>query len=526
MLDCMKHVVPRFWPPIAGVLAATIGLAVGELVGSLVDAAGPVVVVGDGVVDRVPPGIKTWAIQTFGTNDKNALILGVVAITLVYAALVGRAAARRFLNGVFGVVMFAGVGVAAALSGRSPSAKDTLGIVSAFAATIGALWILIGRLDRDRELSESDDAVTTKAPTVVGRRQFLAMGGGATAAAATSFGLSRVLQDDVVAATAKPIPGSVRRLPVTNVAAADSALKRPPFFSPNDDFYRIDTALVVPRVDASTWSLKIVGRVERELTISYEDIRSGKFGPLIEHDCTLMCVSNEVGGDLVGNARWTGVRLRDILNKAGVRDGATQVFVTSVDGFTAGFPTEVALDGREALLAIGMNGQPLPARHGFPARLVVPGIYGYVSAVKWISEIKLTTFEDDAGYWIPRGWAAIAPIKTASRIDVVGSGGRIGGNLVPGRVPIAGVAWAQHVGIAKVEVQIDDQPWRVANLGDDGGIDTWRQWTLMWDATPGPHQVRVRATDATGFTQREERVAVAPDGAEGWHTVRVRVADA
>jgi DMSO/TMAO reductase YedYZ molybdopterin-dependent catalytic subunit len=225
---------------------------------------------------------------------------------------------------------------------------------------------------------------------------------------------------------------------------------------------------------------------------------------------------------LVGNARWTGVRLSDILKKAGVKDGATQIFLTSVDGFTAGFPTEVALDGREALLAIGMNGQPLPARHGFPARLVVPGIYGYVSAVKWISEIKLTTFEEDQGYWIPRGWSAIAPVKTCSRIDVVGTGGRIG-PVAPGPTPIGGVAWAQHVGIAKVEVQVDDGPWREAKLADDGGIDTWRQWSLVWDATPGRHDIRVRATDATGFTQSETPVPVAPNGAEGWHSVGVKV---
>ncbi len=533
----MKRVFPRSWPPLAGVLAATVGLTSGELVASLFNAAGPVVVVGDGVVDRVPPGVKRWAISTFGTNDKIALIAGVVAITLVYAAFVGRATARRFVNGVVGVVAFAGVGVAAALSGRAPSAKDALGVTAAFAATLAGLWVLIGRIQKVGEPTEltpeGDDREDTpgvavrrpSAPTVVGRRQFLVMGGGATAAAAASFGVSRVLQEDVVAATAKPIPESVRRLPMQKLATENGIANMPPFFSPNDNFYRIDTALVVPRVDASTWSLNVVGKVDRELTISYDDLRTGKLGPLIEHDCTLMCVSNEVGGDLVGNARWTGVRLRDILNKAGVQEGATQVFSTSVDGFTAGFPTEVALDGREAMVAIGMNGQPLPARHGFPARLVVPGIYGYVSAVKWISNIKLTTFEEDAGYWIPRGWSAIAPVKTSSRIDVVGSNGRIARSLTAGPVPIGGVAWAQHVGITKVEVQIDEGPWKVAKLANDGGIDTWRQWSLVWDATPGRHRIRVRATDATGFTQTEERVDVAPNGAEGWHTVGVTVSD-
>lgn len=535
------RVFPRGWPPLAGLLAATVGLAVGELVASVFDAAGPVVVVGDGVVDRVPPNVKRWAISTFGTNDKTALLVGVVIITLLYAAFVGHATTRRFVNGLFGVVAFAGVGVAAALSGRSPSAKDTFGIGSAFVATVGVLWLLIGRFVRALaapglehnvagHTEGETDAVSVgqviPAATFVNRRQFLVLGSGATAAAATSFGISRVLHDDVVAASAKPIPESVRRLPVKKLATENGIENMPPFFSPNDNFYRIDTALVVPRVDASTWSLKVVGKVDRELTISYDDLRNEKLGPLIEHDCTLMCVSNEIGGPLVGNARWTGVRLRDILNEAGVQDGATQVFLTSVDGFTAGFPTAAALDGREALVAIGMNGDPLPARHGFPARLVVPGIYGYVSAVKWISQIKLTTFEDDVGYWIPRGWSAIAPIKTSSRIDVVGTNGRVARNIVAGAVPIGGVAWAQQIGITKVEVQIDDEPWKATKLAEDGGIDTWRQWSILWPATPGRHRIRVRATDATGHTQREKRVAVAPNGAEGWHTVEVTVTNA
>jgi DMSO/TMAO reductase YedYZ molybdopterin-dependent catalytic subunit len=526
-LEAMKHDVPRWWPPTAGVLSAGVGLAVGELVASIADAAGPVVVVGDGVVDRVPSGLKKWAIDVFGTNDKIALIAGVMILTAIYAAFVGRAASKRFRAGLFGVVAFASVGIAAALSGRSPSARDTAGVAAAFLATIGCLWLLVGGKPHPSTGVSENASVpeSMRAPAVVGRRQFLAMTGGATAVAAGSLVGSRALKDDVVAASAKPIPPTVRRLPVKKLMTESGIENMPPFFSPNDNFYRIDTALVIPQVDASTWSVKVVGKVERELTISYQDLRSEKYGPLIEHDCTLMCVSNEIGGDLVGNARWTGVRLSDILKAAGVQDGATQIFLTSVDGFTAGFPTEVALDGREALLAIGMNGEPLPARHGFPARLVIPGIYGYVSAVKWISEIKLTTFEDDQGYWLPRGWSALAPVKTCSRIDVVGTGGRIG-PVAPGPTPIGGVAWAQHVGIAKVEVQVDDGPWREAKLAEDGGIDTWRQWSIVWDATPGRHDIRVRATDSTGFTQNEAPVPVAPDGAEGWHSVGVKVTQA
>jgi DMSO/TMAO reductase YedYZ molybdopterin-dependent catalytic subunit len=526
----MKHVYPRWWPPIAGVLAGATGLAVGELMATIVGGAGPIVVVGDGVVDRVPRPVKNWAISTFGANDKAVLIIGVLIITAIYAALVGRAASKRFLSGVLGVFGFAIVGVVAALTGRSPAFKDTAGVIAALLGTLAGMWFLIGRfgwVERSFR-SETSNALQNGAsgttlvgvPAIVDRRQFLALSGGATAVAAVSFAGSRALQEDVVKASAKPIPETVRRLPVKKLATESPIENMPPFFTPNEKFYRIDTALVIPRVDAATWSMKVTGKVERELTITYDDLRAEKLGPLIEHDCTMMCVSNEIGGELVGNARWTGVRLSEVLKKAGVKDGATQVFVTSVDGFTAGFPTEVALDGREALLAIGMNGQPLPARHGFPARLVVPGIYGYVSAVKWISEIKLTTFEDDEGYWIPRGWSAIAPVKTCSRIDVVGTGGRIGPVAV-GPTPIGGVAWAQQIGIAKVEVQIDDEPWQEAKLAADGGIDTWRQWSLVWDAKPGRHRIRVRATDATGFTQSETPVAVAPNGAEGWHTVNV-----
>ena len=350
------------------------------------------------------------------------------------------------------------------------------------------------------------------------RRQFVAIGGGTAVAAVAAAALGRRLQGNHEAT-------KVRSAATLPVAAAPLAPTPPgvevgvpgvtPFFVPNRDFYRIDTALVVPRVDARTWSLTVDGMVDRPLTLTYDDLQKRE---IIEHDCTLMCVSNEIGGDLIGNARWLGVRLADVLKEAGVQAGADQVFATSVDGFTAGFPLSLALDGREALIAIGMNGEPLPFRHGFPARLVVPGIYGYVSAVKWLSEIRLTTFEEDQGYWIPRGWSALGPIKTGSRIDVPGRG-----QIAAGNTAIAGIAWAQHTGISKVEVQVDATPWQTAQLAVDGGIDTWRQWKLAWNATPGEHRIRVRATNAKGETQTEERADVAPDGATGWHEIGVTV---
>jgi DMSO/TMAO reductase YedYZ molybdopterin-dependent catalytic subunit len=289
-----------------------------------------------------------------------------------------------------------------------------------------------------------------------------------------------------------------------------------PFVTPNGDFYRIDTALFVPQVRTEGWTLRVHGMVDRELELTFDDLLGRE---LVEADVTLACVSNEVGGDLIGNARWLGARLDELLREAGVQRGATQLVPRSRDGFAAGFPTEVALDGREALVAVGMNGEPLPLRHGFPARLVVPGLYGYVSATKWLTEIELTTWDAFDSYWVRRGWAKEAPIKTQSRIDTP----RSGASLRPGRVAVAGVAWAQGRGIEAVEVQVDDGPWRPARLAAAVGDDTWRQWVYEWDAEAGDHVLAVRATDGTGETQPEERVAPIPDGATGWHTIEVSV---
>ena len=534
----------RYWPPAAGLLAASAGLAFGELGGAIASGAGPVVVVGDAVVDRVPSSVKNWAIEVFGKNDKAALIIGVLVIVALSALFLGRVASRRFSQAVAGVAGFSVIGVAAALSGRSPTPRDLVGVASALVVTVFTLWVLVGRPGRPGHRGPTPWSPTTalstaalsttasltqskpESMTALPRRNFLVLGGGSAVAAAAAFGSSRVLVDDAATRTAQPIPEGVRRLPVKRASTEVDIDSMPPWLTATDDFYRIDTALIIPRIDATTWKLNVVGRVDTPLAITYDALRNETYGPLVEHDCTLMCVSNEIGGELVGNARWTGVRLRDILKRAGVQEGVDQLFLTSIDGFTAGFPVSVAQDEREALLVIGMNGEPLRARHGFPARLVVPGIYGYVSAVKWITEMKLTTFEEDTGYWIPRGWSQLAPVKTCSRIDVVGTGGRISSTVTAGTVAIGGVAWAQHTGIAAVEVQIDDEPWSPATLAGDGGIDTWRQWKFLWSATPGKHRVRVRATDASGFTQRGEPVAVAPDGAEGWHTVRVRVEEA
>ena len=292
-----------------------------------------------------------------------------------------------------------------------------------------------------------------------------------------------------------------------------------PVVTPNKNFYRIDTAFSIPRVDVESWELRITGMVETPYTLTYGELLDLATE---EEYVTLCCVSNEVGGDLIGNAKWQGIPLADVLNRAGIADEATQIVGRSVDGFSVGFPREVAFDGRPVLVAVGMNGEPLPFKHGFPARLVVSGLYGYVSATKWLQEIELTTWEDFDGYWIPRGWSKEGPIKTQSRIDVP-KPFRL--DIAPGLQPIAGVAWAQNRGISKVEVQVDGRDWQEARLSSPISTHTWVQWVSEWDFTPGNHYVRVRATDSDGELQAQGPKPSAPNGAEGWHKVNFRVAD-
>jgi DMSO/TMAO reductase YedYZ molybdopterin-dependent catalytic subunit len=288
------------------------------------------------------------------------------------------------------------------------------------------------------------------------------------------------------------------------------------YVTDNRDFYRIDTALVLPQVDPNTWRLRIGGRVRHPMEVSFAQLLAR---PMVERYVTLCCVSNEVGGSLVGNARWLGVPVKDLLDEAGPEAGADQVVSRSADGWTCGTPTEVLRDGRDALLAIGMNGEPLPVAHGFPVRMVVPGLYGYVSACKWIVSMELTTFDAYDAYWVDRGWARKGPIKTQSRIDVP----RRGAEVAPGPVTVAGVAWAQHRGISRVEVSVDQGEWREARLAETASVDTWRQWSWVWEATPGKHSLRVRATDREGGTQPGELKSIFPDGATGWHTIQVTV---
>ncbi|MCA1783588.1 MAG: molybdopterin-dependent oxidoreductase [Intrasporangiaceae bacterium] len=351
------------------------------------------------------------------------------------------------------------------------------------------------------------------------RRRFLTWTAATAGVAGILLTTGRFLQDRATTsvarvATALPSPGSA--LPPPPAGATLEVEGITPLLTPNDDFYRIDTAFTIPRIEADTHRIRITGMVDQPFEIS--------FGELLdladtEVDVTLSCVSNQVGGDLVGTARWLGVPLADVLDRAGVQAGADQIVGRSVDGWTGGFPVDAAFDGRPAIIAVGMNGEPLPARHGFPARLVIAGLYGYVSDTKWLSEIELTTFDAFDAYWVPRGWSAQGPIKTQSRIDVP----REGASVDAGTVAVAGVAWSDERGVSAVELSVDDGPWETAELAEELATTTWRQWLYRWEASAGNHVLRVRASDADGQPQTAERAPPAPDGATGHHTIRVSV---
>jgi len=462
------------------------------------------------------------AIDALGTRDKPALLLGVTAASLAIGALLGPAAGRERRAGMAAFAVFGLVGVLA--GARDPLTAITIALLISGGAALAG-FVTLSLLLSAASPHVTSTTVQMPGRGVAGRRRFLVSAAAATGAAAVATVAGRGLFGPTVdveaerASLALPrigmSPSDISGLPVERLAT---------LVTPNDDFYRIDTALVVPRVDVQRWRLQVNGMVDHPYELTFDELLGM---PLVEQPLTLACVSNEVGGELVGNAVWLGVPLVEILNRAGVREDATQLVGRSVDGFTAGFPTEIAFDGRPAMVAIGMNGEPLPAVHGFPARLVVPGLYGYVSATKWLKQIELTTLEAFDAYWIPRGWAKKAPVKTQSRIDVP----RNGRTVDAGRVAIAGVAWAGIRSISRVEVRIrpsgdDAVGWRDARLGEALSQSTWRQWVYEWDATPGDYRIEVRATDGAGETQTDEQRPPAPDGATGHHNIRVKVRDA
>ncbi|MGW4161329.1 molybdopterin-dependent oxidoreductase [Streptomyces sp. NPDC004788] len=513
-----RTLADRLLAALGGLAAGYAGLAVAALVADLVrPEAGPIAAVGDWVVDRSPTGVKEWAIRTFGENDKTVLEAGIMVLLAVLAALIGLLALRSMPAAALVVAALGVVGLLAAVTRPdSTSAADALPSLAGAAACAAVLYVLTRRLTVPRPAATAPD-----------RRGFLLAGAGVVAGATGTLFLARG-----VGATRSENAGASRdalRLPrpASPAPAVPRGAQLPvdgisPFVTPNGDFYRVDTALVVPRLDATSWRLRVHGTgVPRERVFTLPELMRRE---VVERDVTLACVSNEVGGSLVGNARWLGVRLADLLRECGVRPPsqggpADQIVARSADGMTIGSPVETVMDGRDALLAFGMNGEPLPFAHGFPVRMVVPGLYGYVSACKWITSIELTTFAAYDAYWVPRGWAAQAPVKTESRIDTPKAFSKVTAGPAP--VAVAGVAWAQHRGISRVQVRIDDGPWQDAELGAEDSRDTWRQWVYRWHPTPGKHTLTVRATDGTGTVQTEQRADTMPDGATGWHSIEV-----
>ncbi|NMO03459.1 molybdopterin-dependent oxidoreductase [Gordonia sp. TBRC 11910] len=492
----------RLWPAaLAGVIAVGSGLAIGELVATMVSPdAAPFVAVGSAVVDRTPTLVREWVITTFGTSDKLALFVGMGVVIALLAAECGVAERRRPPAGVMIVVLFGVLGVGAALD--RPTAVWTYAIPSAAAAVVAliVLRVLVGML-RGSSVSGEAEGVT---------RRFVLTAGGIIALAVVAGGVGRRMLADTTRTVADrlavrlPAPRSASKPIPAGVEVADATS----FVTSNSDFYRIDTALRLPSLTTADWELRIHGMVDRELRVRWTDLLSMD---LIERYVTLTCVSNEVGGDLIGNARWLGVPMKTLLDRVGVHAGADMLLSTSSDGWTCGTPVSVVADGRDAMLAIGMNGVALPVEHGYPVRQVVPGLYGYVSATKWVVDWELTRFADATAYWTDRGWSAIGPIKLASRIDRP----RSSASFAPGDVVVAGTAWSQHVGVREVQVRIDDGPWRTADVATEYSRDTWRQWHYTWAATPGKHTVTCRAIDADGRAQIETPSSPIPNGATG-----------
>ncbi|WP_104179933.1 molybdopterin-dependent oxidoreductase [Arthrobacter sp. B0490] len=511
----------RTWAALSGALAVGIGVIGGELAAAaLSPSVTPVSAVGSAVIDVVPPGVKDWAIAWFGTADKAVLLGGIAVLIAVLALAAGVLEYRRSFAGRAVVAGFGALGALAVASRPQSSLVSYAAPVLAVAVAVLVLDALVRAL---RAWARASEGGTTATPA---RRRFLqGVSGAAVVAAATGAAATGVRSSQSTVARRRsavrlPAPAPTGfPAPEGSVIPAGAELDVEgitDLVTPSDDFYRIDTALVVPVVDPARWSLKVSGLVDREVEIGFDELLAL---PLVERHITLACVSNPVGGDLTGTARWLGWPVRELLARAGVRPGADMVLSRSVDGFTAGTPLEALTDGRDSLLAVGMNGEPLPVEHGFPVRLVVPGLYGFVSATKWVSELKVTRFADDRAYWSTRGWSERGPVKTSSRVDVPRPGARV----AAGDVVVGGVAWAQHTGVEAVEVRVDGGPWQRAQLATPVSVDTWCQYRATLRLEAGTRTVQSRAVDRAGGVQSEASVAPAPDGSEGLHTVTFTV---
>ncbi len=522
---------------LAGLAAAATGLAVAEVVATTSKTfQSPVLDVADRVVDGVPQSVKRLAIRWFGTNDKVALLVGIASILAVYAAIVGIVTLGRHRNrlvaGLVGITLFGAAGAYASQSTRRAAPlvavlPSLIGAVAAGLVLVALRRTLLRGSAAPEPATASVDGevgvVTESRPSIAqltpsDRRRFLAAAGLTTLGAVVVGTTARRLGTKETAAASRrnvSLPRARKSLPAAPAGIESAASGVTPFFTPNGDFYRIDTAITVPQVPIEGWTLKVRGMVDSPLELTFDELVSRE---LIESDITLTCVSNEVGGKLMGTARWLGIRLDDLLRDAGMQSDADQIVGRSVDGYTCGFPV-AALDGRDALIAIGMNGEPLPLQHGFPARLIVPGLYGYVSATKWLTELEVTRFDRFDQYWVERGWVNDAPIKVQSRIDTPKGLSKV----AAGTVAIGGIAWAQTRGIERVEVRVDEGEWVETTLAAELNDVTWRQWSYAWSAEPGRHTIAVRATEKNGPIQTDERSEPFPSGATGQHNIVVIV---
>jgi DMSO/TMAO reductase YedYZ molybdopterin-dependent catalytic subunit len=527
---------------LAGLVAAAVALGVAELAAALVGpASSPVIAVGDAVITLTPEAVKEFAIRTFGENDKIVLVAGTLVIVALYALVIGLIALRSRRAGAVGVSLFGLVGAVAAITRPAGGPLDMLPSIAGAAVGIVALTALIAPLvltpgaDRDAagahdRTGDADEELVDRLREVLGsgdrkgpgldRRRFFVTSGIALGVAAVTGGGGRLLQRrfDVAGARADlklPTPSSRAAALPAGADLAEDIEGLTPLFTENREFYRVDTAIVVPQISPSDYRLSTTGMFDSPGSYTLSDLFERR--DLIERDVTLTCVSNEVGGKLAGTARWIGVPLGTFLRENGIRSGSTQLVCRDAKGMTIGAPTRSALEVEDAMLAFGMNGEPLPVEHGFPVRMLIPGLYGYVSACKWLTRIEATTYDAFDAYWIKRDWAAEGPIKVASRIDTPAPLRQ----FPAGRRAIAGVAWAQTRGIARVEVKVDDEDWVAAELAPDVDADVWRQWVLPYDFSVGTHTVTVRATSAEGEKQTEERVSPFPNGSSGWHSIQV-----
>ncbi len=505
------------WASLAGIVSAAVLLAVAEALAAIVArSASPILAVGSFIIDIVPRPLKELAITLFGEADKVALLVGIGLGAAVAAAVAGVLQYRLRPVGVILLALGGALATAAILTRANAGGLSFLPPVLGTIAGIAVLLVLIGRLRRWVTAATAEETETAG----LNRRSFFVLSGIVGAAAVVVGVGARVINSATasVAAARNALRLPAARTTVTIPQGAELDVPGlTPLITPNADFYRVDTALTVPNVDPSTWSLVIDGMVDQRVELSFDQLTG--MG-LDEYGVTLTCVSNEVGGGLVGNAIWTGLPIRDILAMAGPQSGADMVLSESVDGYTASTPLSSLTDPNlDAIFAVAMNGEPLPFEHGFPVRMVVPGLYGYVSATKWVTKLTVTTFAQDEAYWTPRGYSAEAPIKMSSRVDTP----KIGTPVSAGRIPIAGMAWAQPVGVATVEVSIDDGEWQQATLSTPINDQSWVQWVLEWDAQPGTHYITVRATDKDGNVQIQDPAPIAPDGSSGWQRTLVTV---